>query len=86
LRNVRQHAGRAAARIRLDWTPGRLVLAVVDDGRGVLAWSSDPAAGGHGLHSLRERVQVYGGELAAGPRTGGGFVLTASLPTTRSPS
>ncbi len=86
LRNVRQHAGRAAARIRLDWTPGRVVLAVVDDGRGVLDWSSDSAASGHGLHSLRERVQVYGGELAAGPRAGGGFILTASVPTTRSPS
>jgi signal transduction histidine kinase len=86
LRNVRQHAGRAAARIRLDWTPGRVVLAVVDDGRGVLDWSSDPAVGGHGLHSLRERVHIYGGELAAGPRAGGGFTLSASLPTTRSPS
>lgn len=86
LRNVRLHAGRAAARVRLDWVPGRLVLAVADDGRGTLDWSADPATSGHGLHALRERVQVYGGELAAGPRTGGGFTLTATLPTTRSPS
>ncbi|MGY1739644.1 MULTISPECIES: sensor histidine kinase [unclassified Blastococcus] len=86
LRNVRQHAGRAAARICLEWSPGRLLLAVVDDGRGAPDWSADPAPGGHGLHSLRERVRVYGGELTAAPRTGGGFTLTASLPTTRSPS
>ena len=29
---------------------------------------------------MRERVGVFGGELTAGPRAGGGFVVRARLP------
>jgi signal transduction histidine kinase len=29
---------------------------------------------------MRERVRVYGGELETGPRTGGGYVVDATLP------
>jgi signal transduction histidine kinase len=30
---------------------------------------------------MRERVQLFGGELKAGPRPGGGFLVRARLPT-----
>jgi hypothetical protein len=89
LSNTRQHAGRAAARVSLVWTADRLRLAVEDDGRGVLDWPDESGAGGHaqagpaghGLQSLRERVQACGGSFRAEPRPGGGFVVTATLPT-----
>jgi signal transduction histidine kinase len=42
-----------------------------------------PAAGpypGHGLEGMRERVTLQGGSVHAGPRTGGGFEVTATVP------
>ncbi len=82
LRNTRQHAGRAAATVALAWSPDSLRLAVEDDGRGSAAWDADDPPGGYGLRSLRERVEAYGGMIRTGPRSGGGFAVTASLPTT----
>ena len=86
LTNVRRHAGRAGARVVLDWGDADLSLRITDDGRGALTWLADAPPGGHGLASLRERVHAYGGALAAGPGPGGGFTVTASLPLDRSPS
>ena len=83
LGNSRRHAGAAAVRVVVDWRPGLLTLAVEDDGRGVVAEAPD--ASPVGLWSLRERVQAYGGRLRAGPRTGGGFAVSATLPTVRTP-
>ena len=38
------------------------------------------APAGHGLIGMRERAAVLGGELQAGPRSGGGFAVRASIP------
>ena len=40
-------------------------------------WS--PPAGGHGVIGMRERAQLVGGSLTAGPEYGE-FVVKASLP------
>ena len=77
LTNTRKHAGPvASASVVLRYSPDALVLTISDDGRGGAA----PDGAGHGLTGMRERVAMYGGSVAAGPRPGGGFEVVATLP------
>ena len=79
LTNTRKHAGPvASASVVLRYSDDALVLAISDDGRGAAA----PDGAGHGLTGMRERVATYGGSVAAGPRSGGGFEVVATLPLT----
>jgi len=79
LTNALRHAGGASARVVVRYDAGAVELEVADDGPGL---PEDPeASGGHGLIGMRERVQLFGGELEAGPRPGGGFLLRARLPS-----
>jgi signal transduction histidine kinase len=77
LTNALKHAGPASAEVVVRYGPRDLELEVRDDGRGRGGGAN---GGGHGLLGMRERVALYGGELAAGPRPEGGFALTARLP------
>ena len=83
LTNTRKHAGQvSSASVVLGYSPDSLVLTISDDGRGDLGGSAMPGAPGHGLTGMRERVAMYGGSVAAGPRAGGGFEVVAVLPLT----
>jgi signal transduction histidine kinase len=75
LTNVLRHAGRAAATVGVDWGD-ELVITISDDGDG----GDGDGAPGRGLIGLRERLTLYGGELAAGPRPGGGWQVRAAMP------
>ncbi len=78
LTNTRKHGGLAAtARVALRYEPDGLMLQVTDDGLGAAAPSDGP---GHGLTGMRERIEMYGGTVQAGPRPGGGYQVTARLP------
>jgi signal transduction histidine kinase len=80
LTNVRKHAGSsAAATVSIHYRPQDIVIEVTDDGRGAVS-ALAPTGAGHGLIGMRERVEIYGGELSSGPRAGGGFVVRAVLP------
>jgi signal transduction histidine kinase len=82
LTNVLKHAGAAATSVRLDYGESAFVVDVADAGPSA-SWDSAPAipaGAGRGLIGLRERVSVYGGELDAGPRLGGGWRVTARFP------
>jgi signal transduction histidine kinase len=77
LTNVLKHAGptaRTEVRIRID--NHSVAIEVLDDGHGDTIL---PGAG-QGIVGMRERAQLLGGSLDAGPRPEGGFQLVAHLP------
>ena len=77
LTNVAKHAGPAAkARLRVTMVDGAVHWEIIDDGAGVRPADAEP---GHGLTGMRERVEVLGGTLAAGP-AGTGWRLQTVLP------
>jgi signal transduction histidine kinase len=78
LTNTRKHAGPVRARVALRYRGDAFEVEVSDEG-GPLR-NGAPTEGGHGLVGMRERVALYGGELQADDRPGGGFVVRASLP------
>jgi signal transduction histidine kinase len=79
LTNTLKHAHAEQARVALSFGGDVLELEVVDDG--TAAVQADAGAGrGHGLIGMRERAAVFGGELEAGPRGGGGFAVRATIP------
>ncbi|MDQ4134322.1 MAG: sensor histidine kinase [Actinomycetota bacterium] len=78
LTNVVRHAGAATARVSVSYGPAFVDLEIVDDGRGGPA---PPNGGGHGIAGMNERAVSVGGRLEAGPHAGGGFRVSARLPT-----
>jgi signal transduction histidine kinase len=76
LTNTLKHAHATRAEVLIRYENGRVELVVRDNGQG----SAGGSGGGHGLVGMRERVAVVGGELHAGPRSGGGYELRARLP------
>jgi signal transduction histidine kinase len=76
LTNVRKHAHAERVELQLAYEPGGARLTVEDFG--------DPAVsagngGGYGLTGMRERAELLGGTLAAGP-TGDGFRVELWVP------
>jgi signal transduction histidine kinase len=78
LTNVLKHAGPARAEVTIECTAGSVTIEVTDNGTG--QHGNGSPGGGHGLAGMRERAAVFGGELTAGPRPGGGFAVRARLP------
>ena len=78
LTNVLKHAGPARADVTIGCGRDAVTIEVTDDGTGEPGHLAP--ADGHGLAGMRERAAVFGGELAAGPRPGGGYAVRARLP------
>ncbi|GII84717.1 hypothetical protein Ssi03_27070 [Sphaerisporangium siamense] len=81
LTNILKHAGPATARVTLDYTVHHLLtLEIVNTGD-----PPPPPVPGHtprGIHNMRERAELYGGTVTAGP-VDGGFGVVLRLPTGR---
>ena len=84
LTNVLKHAGPARAEVTVGCADSAVTIEVTDDGPGNPAppavKGEGEVGGGQGLAGMRERVAVFGGDLRAGPRPGGGFTVCARLP------
>lgn len=75
LTNVVRHANATRVRVTLAAVDGIAVVTVADNGTGSTETSED----GRGLLGMRERAELLGGSLEAGP-SGSGFTVTATIP------
>lgn len=89
LTNVRKHAPGNDVMIHIQYLPDSVRLVVedsrVEDGRGDAARVPSPvglatSGSGYGLQGMRERAELAGGSLQAGP-TGTGFRIALEIPT-----
>jgi signal transduction histidine kinase len=78
LTNAIKHGGCAPTDVRVHYRADAVEVLVSDRGRGPV--DARLAGGGQGLVGMRERVRMYGGELRAGRRRGGGFEVAVRLP------
>jgi signal transduction histidine kinase len=78
LTNARKHGGAGVtATVTLRFCENEVAIIVTDDG------TASPKEGdgqGHGLIGMRERVELFGGTAAAGPKPGGGYRVVVTLP------
>ncbi|MFE7191184.1 sensor histidine kinase [Kitasatospora sp. NPDC057541] len=79
LTNITKYAPEAAVHVRIRARGRRLRVEVRNDAPPVRPVQILPG-GGHGLVGLRERAQLLGGSLTAGPTPDGGFEVRADLP------
>ena len=93
--NVIRHVGPTRVTVALNPGIEGLEIRVTDEGRRTApgddpadahlpaprpTGAGDPAKRGRGILGMRERCQLLGGELEAGPLAGGGFEVRARLP------
>ncbi len=83
LTNVLKHAGpNARTEVRVSTDNHEVAIEVLDNGQGATILPGS----GHGIPGMRERAQLLGGSLDAGPRPGGGFQVVAHLPIYDAPT
>ncbi|GAA4370354.1 hypothetical protein GCM10023166_18720 [Paeniglutamicibacter cryotolerans] len=77
LTNALRHSGAGRVLVRVTG-PDELHIEVIDSNAG--SASTYPGGGGHGLVGMRERVEMFGGQLVAGPERKG-FAVRATIPS-----
>ncbi|MCX4532150.1 histidine kinase [Streptomyces sp. NBC_00841] len=79
LTNVRKHAPGATVLVRLEYLPGEVALEVRDRGGHRPVEELAVSGSGYGLLGMRERAELLGGTLEAGPGEEG-FVVSLRVP------
>jgi signal transduction histidine kinase len=83
LTNVRKHGGPGVkVTVVVRWGAAKVELEVSDDGRGAAAADDAPDGyqPGYGLLGMRERAAMFGGQVTAGPKPGGGWRVRFTMP------
>lgn len=83
LTNALKHAAGARTQVLVAYEEAAVRVEVSDDGQPRIRHPLSASGAGQGLQGMRERVEMAGGELTAGPCPNGGWVLTAHLPLDR---
>jgi signal transduction histidine kinase len=78
LTNVRKHADATVVRVTADVEDGRLVLSVIDNGKGFRP--TDTAGNGLGLQGMKERARLMGGQLRVISEPSAGTHVRLSVP------
>ena len=81
LTNTLKHAGATKVSVELRYDHPVVRLEVADDGAGAVAFQAgEPTGpGGHGVEGMRERANLHGGTLRAGPIDSGGWVVSVTV-------
>jgi signal transduction histidine kinase len=83
LNNIVKHADVNEAGITLDFGNDKVLLKVVDHGKGFDPSSIDPTKNKMGLASMRERVEKFGGTLALDSQIGVGTKIIVEIPVSK---
>jgi signal transduction histidine kinase len=84
LTNVVKHAPAATVHVAVTVDGAQVVVTVSNDAG--TAAPRAPQGAGHGLVGMRQRTDLFGGTLVAGPTPDGGFRLTATFPVDEVPA
>lgn len=79
LTNIRKHAPGAKATMRLEYAPSEVALEIRDSGASLPHEELTVSGSGYGLLGMRERAELLGGTLDAGPYEEG-FMVTLKVP------
>ena len=80
LTNVARHAEAKMVRASLTHRNGKVLLAVQDDGKGILDSDFTAPKGSLGLLGMKERAQACGGELRIWGEPGKGTIVAVEIP------
>jgi signal transduction histidine kinase len=80
LTNVIRHVGPTRVTIGVEHRADALEITVTDQGRPEAAADPSHSTAGSGIRGMRERCELLGGRLEAGPLPGAGFEVRARLP------
>lgn len=85
LRNAFRHAESSQIEVEVRYDKRQLRLQIRDNGKGIdpRFLSAAPVSGHYGLHGMRERAQLMGGELAIWSSPSSGTELELTIPASR---